>query len=376
MNSKNTQFKNASVIALLEEFLSDLSDREKDILVRRFQLSQNPRKETLKQIGDDYGITRERVRQIEKDSINKIKNQIEKSDNFSVLVQEIVNFLNDHGGFAEENYLLSNLLQNLIEQELKEHEQELNKRALYFVIDQLVDDFYKEAENNDFNYIWRLDSTELNLVREYIQEIIASLEQENKTLKTQEFIDYLKSHSAFEQRKDFFEAVNSKSNKDLEDILLSYINLTKNVKQNIFDEWGLVSWSRVQPRKLAEKIDLVLEKQAKPLHFSEIAENINNANFDNKNICAATVHNELISNKNYVLVGRGIYALKEWGYQDGTVLEVIELILNRAEQPMTKEEIFENVLKQRMVRKATIYLALMNKDKFEKLPSGLYKLRA
>ena len=125
---------------------------------------------------------------------------------------------------------------------------------------------------------------------------------------------------------------------------------------------------------MSEKAYLVLRKPGEPLHFNDITNLINETAFDKKIAYPATIHNELILDERYVLVGRGIYALKEWGYEPGTVLDVIVGILKKAGKPMTKDEIVEAVLKQRIVRKSTIFLALTNRDKIKKLPDGAYTL--
>jgi hypothetical protein len=97
-----------------------------------------------------------------------------------------------------------------------------------------------------------------------------------------------------------------------------------------------------------------------------IAKKINETSFDHKIANPATVHNELILDPKYVLIGRGIYGLKEWGFKEGVVQDVIRDIL--AENgPLTKEQLTEKVLANRMVKKTTINLALMNKDIFEKV---------
>jgi DNA-directed RNA polymerase delta subunit len=120
---------------------------------------------------------------------------------------------------------------------------------------------------------------------------------------------------------------------------------------------------------------LILKKATKPLHFSEITNLINKAGFDSKIACPATVHNELILNDQYVLVGRGIYALKEWGYKEGTVVDVIYNVLEEAGKPMKKDDIVEEVLKTRMVKKSTVYLSLLNKAKFQKIGYDEYTIK-
>jgi DNA-directed RNA polymerase delta subunit len=124
---------------------------------------------------------------------------------------------------------------------------------------------------------------------------------------------------------------------------------------------------------MSDKIYLILKQEKKPLHYIEVAKLINDAVFDKKVAQPATVHNELIMDKKYILVGRGIYGLEEWGYMAGTVTEIIEAIL-KASGSMQKDDLIQKVLEQRMVRKTTIILSLSNKEKFSKLPTGEFQL--
>src|SRR3989344_3788000 len=150
----------------------------------------------------------------------------------------------------------------------------------------------------------------------------------------------------------------------------SYLTISKDIDRNILGEWGLSRWQTVTPKRMGDKVYLVLRKTNKPLHFTEIANLINQAGFDAKTAYPATIHNELILDERYVLVGRGIYALKEWGYNTGTVLDVVSQILGESKVPLTKEEIIKRVLEQRIVRKSTILLALTNRNQVTKLPDG------
>jgi len=111
------------------------------------------------------------------------------------------------------------------------------------------------------------------------------------------------------------------------------------------------------------------------MHFAEIADRINQISFDRKKANAATVHNELILDEKYILVGRGLYGLKEWGYRKGTVADVIEKVITEAGRALSREEIIEKVLGQRLVKKATINLALMNREKFELVGGDKYYLK-
>ena len=117
----------------------------------------------------------------------------------------------------------------------------------------------------------------------------------------------------------------------------------------------------------------MIKKSGKPLHFADIAKAINETKFDEKIAYPPTVHNELILDDKYVLVGRGIYALKEWGYEPGNVADVIEQYLAK-EGPRTKQEIIDYVLNKRDVKKSTVYLSLMNSKRIKKANDGKYAL--
>src|SRR3989344_7681734 len=130
----------------------------------------------------------------------------------------------------------------------------------------------------------------------------------------------------------------------------------------------------IGPQRKSDKIYLAMKKVGKPMHFRDIAKSINDFKFDQKIAHPATIHNELIVNRKYVLIGRGIYALKEWGYDPGVVAEVIVDILQKSGKPLTREQIVGEVLKKRQVKIATIHLALTDKNKFQKLSGGEYAL--
>ena len=78
----------------------------------------------------------------------------------------------------------------------------------------------------------------------------------------------------------------------------------------------------------------------------------------------------------YVLVGRGIYALSEWGYAPGVVADVIEWALKEADAPLNREAIIKEVLKHRIVRTSTILLALTDRNRFHRHEDGRYSLSA
>ena len=152
------------------------------------------------------------------------------------------------------------------------------------------------------------------------------------------------------------------------------VHVTRTIERNPFNEYGLRAWGSVVPKRMNDKILLVMRKHGQPMHFQEITKKINEIGFDHRQAYPPTVHNELILNPEYVLIGRGIYALREWGYKPGVVADVLGQILRQASQPLTRNELVDQVLAQRMVKKNTIHLALTNKKRFQRLPDGRFTL--
>ena len=110
------------------------------------------------------------------------------------------------------------------------------------------------------------------------------------------------------------------------------------------------------------------------MHFAEIAAKLDQVKANPKKVTTQAVHNELIKDKRFVLIGRGIYALAEWGYQAGTVADIIEEVL-REESPLTKDEIVRRVLARRQVKVTTIALNLQEKPQFERVAKATYQLK-
>ncbi|MEI6288654.1 MAG: sigma factor-like helix-turn-helix DNA-binding protein [bacterium] len=346
----------------LRTLFSRLNDKERDVLKRRFGL-ENASKETLEEIGQHYGITRERVRQIENLSIRKLKELEEVKEKITEAERVVAGLLEQYGGIMEESFFLENILNYL-------EAQEDVANALLFLAEHIFsDNVSKVRQDKDFNHLWGLSNTDIVALKEVISEMVKVVEENGKPIKLDELLSQLKESEYYKINKDrFLEATSflEATEEDIDKILESYLRASRRLKQNLFEEWGLMSWGSVQPKKINDKIFIVLKQSGKPLHFTEIATAINEAKFDEKIAYAPTVHNELILDENYVLVGRGIYALKDWGYRPGNVAEVVEEIL-KENGSLTKEQVIEKVLAKRQVKRSTIYLSLMNNSKIKKI---------
>ena len=351
----------------LEKLLGILSTREQDIIKRRFGLDGQTA-ETLEKIGQTHKITRERVRQLTLAGISKIKKSNFFADELKAFKDIIVNFLEESGGVSEENALLDALINLIPDKDRSDDGRKKNaiKNGLLFIIEELMRDvFDKISESGQYNKSWKLKYTNLNLLDKINDVLFNILKTGNSPLKTNDLVGKMKERIL---------EIGGDAQNLAEDALISYFRVDRRIKQNIFGEWGLRNWNTISPKRMNDKIYLVLKMIGKPLHYRDIAKQINESRFDKKIANAETIHNELIMDHRYVLVGRGIYALKEWGYKKGTVADIIVNILNESDKPLSRQEIIEKVLKQRIVKKATIQLALMNKSKFRKLENGEFDL--
>ncbi len=173
-----------------------------------------------------------------------------------------------------------------------------------------------------------------------------------------------------EMIKKFFEHLGETSDhfRD-EEIAKRWLSMSKAVSKNPLGEWGKTSSPNIRIRGVKDYAFLVMRRHGTPLHFKEVADSISKT--FNKKIHYATCHNELIKDPRFVLVGRGMYALAEWGYKKGIAREVIADILRR-EGPLSKEDVIKKVNKERYFKKNTILVNLVNPKYFKKNKSGLY----
>jgi DNA-directed RNA polymerase delta subunit len=135
-----------------------------------------------------------------------------------------------------------------------------------------------------------------------------------------------------------------------------------------------MKWPIVNPKNIRDKIYVILKQNGKHMHFNDIAGAIKESDFKRKDVTTQAIHNELIKDKRFVLIGRGIYALKEWGYEKGTVADIISDVLKKAGEPLHRDEIVKRVLESRYVKETTILLNLQSKPQFKRVAKATYTL--
>ena len=320
-------------------------EREKEIISRRFGLKGY--KETLEQIGETLSITRERVRQLEKAILIRLQVSAEENQIPELAAAEkvLVRNLTEMGRVAK----LSDLADKVYGKSTSASE----KTGIYFIAT-----FAKSLtviEDND-RYYAAVGIAEYGSgleIKERADEIVKIIKA-NKAPMTIEELDGMLNY----EHPDHIKAVASISK------LLATLN----------GVWGLAKWPTVNPKNIRDKIFVILETKKEPMHFSDIAREIKESNFKRKNVTVQAIHNELIKDARFVLIGRGIYALSSWGYKKGTISDIIKSILGKSEEPLTREEIVKQVLRVRKVKETTILLNLQNKELFKKVGKNSYTL--
>ena len=333
--SKKISFKPKQVT---KKILSPLQDRSLDIVKSRFGLGGDTERKTLEAIGDKYGITRERVRQIEQAALTLIK----KSDDYKgerANWDELKGIIEELGGLVAEHDLLSSISKD----------EEVQNHIHFYLV--LGDEFTKHREDDEYVSRWSVNADLTEKVHSSLNSLYSKL-SEDELITESEMV---------ERFCDELKKINVEA-RDAE-ITRRWLSLSKGISKNPLGEMGKTSASGVKARGIKDYAYLMMRKHGSPMHFREVAEAITNT-FEKK--ChTATCHNELIKDGRFVLVGRGMYALSEWGYKPGVVRDVIKEILKR-EGPLTKEDVIDKVLKERYLKKNTILVNLQNPKYFKK----------
>jgi hypothetical protein len=317
----------------LRSILASIPKRSQDILEARFGISHH-RTKTLEEIGQEYSITRERVRQIICSALHALVRHHEQQSEGGHIEALVQAELHRHSGVLETSILINELSQGDREE----------KGALTAFLECLPYARSEKAgelhEKISFLPQFSYDTWKEVVVGAKEVLVVAGHPLSAKQL----FKKFTEAHGDALSEKEFFD----------------FLAVSSEVKSNVFGKWGLASWSDIQPRGTREKAYLVLKNHKSPMHFRDIALHIDESGLRSKRTHShpQTVHNELIKDKRFVLVGRGTYALTDWGYKAGTVKEVITDVLREAGKPLAKQEVVDAVLKMRQVKVTTIAINL------------------
>ena len=331
---------------VIQSILSTIErPREADIITRRYGLDGE--RETLEQVGETLNITRERVRQIEKATLIRIKLSLDDGKNplFNDIEMDIVKALHEMGRAAKVDNLAVKLTGNSSSKTC----------ATLTLLAELSSKMLLTSEND-----------------RYYAAIILTSERDDREIRKEidAIVKTLREHGKPVTLDELYRLVGGNYEHPSE--VGAIASISKQIT-SLRDMWGLTKWPSVNPRNIRDKIYVVLKENGQPMHFSEIARQVKSQNFHRNNVTEQAIHNELIKDDRFVLIGRGIYALAENGYKKGSITDVIAELL-RQNGPMYRDDIVREVLKSRQVRETTILLNLQSKPQFKRVAKNQYAL--
>lgn len=342
---KKATTSNLNIEKTVNDILDTIErDREKEIISRRFGLFD--RKETLEQIGELLGITRERVRQLEKAVVARLKAQAEQNQlpNINEVESLLVKHIHELGRVARVSELSARLTKN---------NSRIDQSRVAFLA-QLCPKLAVIEENDHFHLAVGLkEHHDENKIKQMVEKVIDALKTIDKPVHIKKVAEHIK-HDDHKHTE-------------------ALASISKHLA-TLNNRWGLIKWPMVNPKNIRDKIYVILYESGKHMHFNEIAASIKGSEFKRKDVTTQAIHNELIKDKRFVLIGRGIYALKEWGYKKGTVADVVAEILRKNGAPMHRDDIVKEVLKSRHVKETTILLNLQGKPQFKRVAKATYAL--
>lgn len=345
-----------NINSFINEFLSPLGDKEREVIIGRYGLDgKEPL--TLQAIGDRYGITRERVRQIEAGALNLLGKKL-NHPYFKSFIQKAVVRLTSVGGVEEENSFLSNLQKSVSD---RGEAVDFVNRARFLLELSGKAAVYRDILNKDWHPHWYLKEDHRKRAHNFVGRLVSALENEKTAVLA--------------STKRFNEVLNStaRAHKISENAGRNYLGLSRRFGVGPFGTFGLLNWPEINPVTASDWSYVILKREKKPLHFSDLSRIISQHR-KNRRTNLQTIHNEVIKDDRFVLVGRGLYALREQGFTPGTAREVITQILKK-HGPLSSREVIPLVKEQRFIKDATILINLQNRKYFTCLSGGRYSPR-
>jgi hypothetical protein len=324
-----------SLSNLVKGLMAGLNRRYREVLEKRYGLNSSEIA-TLAAIGQKWGVTRERVRQLEALAIKAVQKNTARED-YRQFIQWIINHLKSAGGVRKQTDFqigVKTVFGTISQSDA------LFANQLTFVLE-FSDKIFFHGEDKNFYPFWYLTKEDFNKAQRIIQKLTAALQR---------------GHSADEYIQDMISA--------------NYISISKKFSVNAYGDFGLADHAEINPKNARDWAYLVLKKNRRPMHFLEIAKAVNN--FGPKFANHQTIHNELIKNSNFVLVGKGIYALRERGYEPGTAREVIARLIKK-HGPLSAAETIKLVSQERLLKSNTILINLQNRSYFQRRGDGRYE---
>lgn len=322
-----------------------LDQRSADIVARRYC----PNPETLEQIGKSLGVTRERVRQIEKKSIRAIK----KSTDYDSLLFDAKRSLVTRG------YISTAEVDRIARSRHLGMRQELSRAIAAFVVESL-----RTGDEPTGLQSVAVDGEPIRDCLELVQELMGSVGRQGRQVA--DCPSAIAAQVAKHMGRDL--------GMDVIDIETLIVDLYPEIRDQAKVELR-------RRRALATAPNLarqVLKESTKPLHREEIAGKVAQARRDlgMRPLADASVFNVLYEYPNlFSYVNQGTYGLREWGSSVPYIRDIITEVLASTGRPMTQAEIGHRVRKIRPVKDSSLIMYIDMDHRFYRARSGKYGLR-
>ena len=345
----------------MSDIVSDLTEREKDVILRRFGLGQE--KQTLQAVGDIYGLTRERVRQIQDKSIVDITPKLSKHSFLEELSRNAQKSLGKIK-IKRERTLLDDLgrMYNL-------SGDDINYLRFFLILHKKLS---YNPEDDNFHGYWGDSTQRTKTANQVLKRIIAMLSKRPSKLWTS---------------KEIFEIIEDEIKKGLgvkgdADELKDFMRILKVIGKNPRNEFGLFNHPHISPTSLDDKVYFVLDSKNEHMHFTEIYDALQELSEIEdefiskrwkKDYSKQSIQNLLIMNPEFVWAGRGTYALKKWGVVEGTIQDIMANIVKKYKE-IDRQKLMEELAKERRFSKITFEAYLRDKSRFSIAPDGTIRL--
>jgi len=339
---------------LLVDLLLDRAgnDRPKKIIQARYGL-QNGGKETLEEVGHWFGITRERVRQIQEKTLKKMQHPSTKGR--SLIISLVSDTLQKNGlviSDEEADILIPKTFNN-------------TKYDGSSFLDLLSDlGWVQRNKVGDIGFycpkgIKPIDITKL------MDDTHTCIKTSSALLSINQISDYLRGQQEKYKQYD-----------NLDNLILRICKIDPRIEEKLPNKFGLYLF-HPGTKDWCQQITEILKESDFPLHFTEISDKLNDklALVGDKRIDVRRVHSILIESPEFSHTGvKGTYGLTEWGFRKETTTELVEECIKKAGFPLHWNQIYNYVSKYKDTKPANITAILHSQNKFIKIGRGTFGL--
>lgn len=332
--------------------------KEQLVLVRKFWLG-GVKPEPLQRIGYDYGLTRERMRQIEAQALMRFRRLLVGNDRYAWLLDLAKKTVVEAWWIMGEDALIMNLYNAKISS--------FSQEEIRLIIVSDFDLSYLKR-NKYIDTAFYLDPLYEDLLTHIAVNVSSFFLSRGESQSIYECVDSLKS-TYTRSYPDVHFLRNDK-------FYTSFLPLIRWIV--VFDgKVWLDTFTDVNPKTIKMKLLYTMRKLKEPMHFEKLPAAVMKF-FPKKKIKVSTVHNELVKNNTiFVNLWLGTYGLAEWWYKGWTVVEVLFRILKAFWRPMTVKEIWREMSKDKLVLPNTIILNLQKyKNVFERIEKWVYVIKS